>query len=194
VSDLALGHIGVETQEHDLALTLVEGAQARRDRQALIAALSIAFAVASVALGIPRQWDKLARQLGPEHNFDALHVGVEGRGKLSGTGEMPPGGGELAPLSAKLAARPLQVARNPHQRRFVPQVPANLAVDHPRGKRREGHSAALVETLAGLHEPHRADLNEVLDVLSSAGVATRDRVDERKVGLDETLPRVGTLL
>ena len=51
--------------------------------------------------------------------FDALGVSVQGAGKLSRVGEMPHGGRELAPLAAKLAARPLQIAGNPHERRFV---------------------------------------------------------------------------
>jgi hypothetical protein len=173
----------VEAQEDDLAIALVQRTHASRDRQAIIAVLFIAVAETVEALGIPREWDKLACQLGPQHTFYALHVGVEGRGKLSGVGEMPQGGGQLAPLAAKLAARSLQIARNPHQRRFVTQMAANLAVDQPHGKGREGHAAALVETLAGLYEPDRADLNQVVERLPSAGVAARDRVDQREVSL-----------
>src|SRR6516164_5386593 len=102
----------MEAQEDDPALTLVEHAHARRQRQTILAAALLIGAFRRLPRRISgRKRDRLARELGLQRAFQLLLVGIKGAGELLERGRVPEGGRQLALLPAKLAARSLQAAR-----------------------------------------------------------------------------------
>src|ERR1700753_1995345 len=67
---------------------------------------------------------------------------------------------------------------------------ADLALDHRRGKCGECDAPVLVEPIAGLDQADRSNLNQIVERLATADVATRNRPDERKMRFDEALAGV----
>src|SRR4051794_10111424 len=69
-------------------------------------------------------------------------------------------------------------------------MPLDLADDVRRRVRRQLDAAIEVETVDGLDQADRPDLDEILELLATVGVAPRQRADERHVLLDQLLARV----
>src|SRR5262245_26064890 len=135
----------MEAQEDDRALTLVEHAHARHQRQAILAAALLIGGFRRVPNPLSgRKRDRFARQLRLQSAFQLLLVDIKGAGELLRRGRVPEGGRQLALLSADLAATLLEPARNTHRGGAIAQMTADLAVDGRRRERGERNTPAGV--------------------------------------------------
>ena len=64
-------------------------------------------------------------------------------------------------------------------------MPADLTLDRGGGERRERDPAARIETVRSLHEPNGTDLNEVVELLTTACVAARYRAYELQMAINQ---------
>src|SRR4051794_17690131 len=71
----------------------------------------------------------------------------------------------------------------------VPEVAAQLSEDRRHGEGREGQLPGEVEAVDGLDEPHRGDLDEVLERLARARVPGGEGARERDETLDDLVAR-----
>ena len=99
-------------------------------------------------------------------------------------------------LARQLGDRPvdlegelLEVARHADGPRPVAEVALELAEDRRDGVAREGDVALGVEAVDRLDQAERRDLDEVLQRLLGALVATRELAGERQEALDQRLAR-----
>src|SRR6266480_3525102 len=97
--------------------------------------------------------------------------------------------GEPLDRRAHLAVQLLERARHADGPALVPEVTLDLADDVRRGVRRERHLARELVAVDRLDQADRADLLDVVERLAAAGVAARQRANERQVALDERLAR-----
>jgi hypothetical protein len=61
-------------------------------------------------------------------------------------------------------------------------VPADLTLDRRCGESAEGHAAAGVKSVTRLDQSNRADLQEIVQILTPPHVTPSDRAHEREVG------------
>ncbi len=150
--DLRFGHVGVEPEEDDPALPVVERPEPTLEQNAVLASGESVGVAGTVNVGVSGRGERhrIASAVGGHQPLDLGHVGVErGRdlGHLRRTSER---GGELVAGAPKLAAHALDVAGQPHPGRPVPKMPADLTFDGGRDEGRERDPPARIEAARGL--------------------------------------------
>src|SRR4051794_23741033 len=81
--------------------------------------------------------------------------------------------------------RLLEGAGNPERPALVTEVALELSRDRRHSERREGGTAFQIESVDGLQQPHRRDLNKVVEWLRATVVTLRQVRGQRKVTLQE---------
>ena len=133
--------------------------------------------------------DRLAGPLRGQQTLDVALVGLECLGELLHRWRASERSGQVAVAASKLAGSPLQFARDPQRRAAIAQMATYFSLDRRRRERPERHAATRIEPVGRLDQADCADLDEVVERLRGPGVPTGRCANERKMRLNQPLPR-----
>src|SRR6266536_1146755 len=186
-----------EAQVEDLALALVEHAEAGREHGAVLRDLVLMLVAAdrlervellAVLLGAPaRERERRVGTARLERLEHLLLPDARGLRQLGDRRRAAELHGQLLDQPRELHVQLLQPARHAHRPALVAEVPLDLADDVRRRIRRQLDAAAQVEAVNRLDQADRADLDEILELLAAVRVPARKRAHERHVLLDQLL-------
>ena len=127
--------------------------------------------------------------------FEHLFLAGPGRSAISATvGERPSSCPSVLTVFRQLEVKLLQSAGHANGPSLVPEVSLQLAHDRRSRVRRELDLALEIETVDRFQQPDGADLDQVLERLTSVAEAAREELDQADVLIDEPLSVLGPLL